>query len=81
MKCDSIQFFSSWFDSTQLSQMNFKAAVRNFFWLKMISEINIWASTQFKHGTTSLRHTCKHKEVFPASRLSHVRILQVPAHL
>ncbi len=41
MKCDSIQFFSSWFDSTQLSQMNFKAAVRNFFWLKIIT-IQAW---------------------------------------
>ncbi len=31
--------------------------------------------------TASLRHVCKHKVVVPASRLSHVRILQVMHHL
>ncbi len=36
---------------------------------------------KFEHGTASLRHVCNHKEVFPASRLSHVRILQVAHRL
>ncbi len=36
---------------------------------------------KFEHGTESLRHVCKHKEVFPARRLLHVRMLQVAAHL
>ncbi len=36
---------------------------------------------KFEHGTASLHHVCKHEEVFPASRLSHVRILQVDDRL
>ncbi len=36
---------------------------------------------KFEHAVASLRHICKHKEVFPASRLSHVQMLQVAAHL
>ncbi len=36
---------------------------------------------KFVHGTASLRHVCKHKEVVPATRLSHVRILQVSDRL
>ncbi len=35
----------------------------------------------FEHGTVSLRHACKHNEVVPPSRLSHVRILQVADRL
>ncbi len=31
--------------------------------------------------TASLRHVCKHNVVVPASRLSHVRILQVMHNL
>ncbi len=36
---------------------------------------------KFEYGTASLRHVCKHEEVVLATRLSHVRILQVPGRL
>ncbi len=34
-----------------------------------------------EHGNPSLRYVCKHKEVVPASRLSHMSIIQVADHL
>ncbi len=42
-----------------------------------VSGLQRYILGKFEHGTASLCHICKHKEVVPASRLSHVRMLQV----
>uniref|UniRef100_A0A673FLQ1 Connexin 40.8 n=1 Tax=Sinocyclocheilus rhinocerous TaxID=307959 RepID=A0A673FLQ1_9TELE len=52
-----------------------QTSVQNYQWLR------VGFRGKFEHGTASLRHVCKHKEVVPVTRLSHVRILQVTDHL
>ncbi len=42
---------------------------------------NLSITGRFPWEIQALHHVCKHKEVVPASRLSHVRILQGTDHL